>query len=111
MFVWCICIYFNFFFRLDILQFEIDFKAMRALYDESHIVFGFICHHTNAKSAQIIPTATRNQYRVEIAEANRTAVFEYFLLILLLRVIIHEFDLVFLDLSSNSYFVSVSQFF
>lgn len=56
----------NPFVRFDIIQSEFSLKAVRAFYNELIILLSFLCHVSYAQTANVIATARRDKYKVEI---------------------------------------------
>lgn len=100
----------------DILQLEVRAVAMAARYIVVFVLFRFSGLKSNAKTTNVVFTASCEHHIVEVAEADRAVVLEVSSLLLFVRsephrIPIQELNILFVDLGVNSYLNSVLQLF
>lgn len=96
----------NFSFKVNVIKFEVIICTIGAFDNIIGVFLGSFSHISDAKSADVIFTASTHKNRIEIAQTNGTAVLE--LIMRSIRQIFDILDILFTDIGPYPHLVSNS---
>jgi hypothetical protein len=105
---WSVSVVFQFIAVFDINQFEIFFQAVRTLNSEVLVFLWLLSHVSNAKPANIVLAARRDEDLIEIPETDGTTILKDFSLSEVCWIVILCENIFLTHICFNSYFVPLS---